>query len=115
MAHDSMDQVNLADRSLTSVEFSLLSDIVPTALDIKYTTEPADGKTMGTNFIIRAKDKSEEKRLEDVPIVPDFLEVFPEDFPGLPPTQEVEFHIDLVPGAAPGAQAPYKLAPSRVV
>ncbi|GKA09688.1 putative reverse transcriptase domain-containing protein, partial [Tanacetum coccineum] len=31
------------------------------------------------------KDKSEEKRLEDVPIVQDFLEVFPEDLPGLPP------------------------------
>nr|GEW80403.1 reverse transcriptase domain-containing protein [Tanacetum cinerariifolium] len=53
MAHDSMDQVKLADRSLTSTEFSLLSDIVPTALDTKYTTEPADGKSIGTDSIIR--------------------------------------------------------------
>ncbi|GKC80590.1 hypothetical protein Tco_1131364, partial [Tanacetum coccineum] len=37
------------------------------------------------------KDKSEEKRLEDVPIVWDFLEVFPEDLHGLPPTRQVEF------------------------
>ncbi|GJU43421.1 putative reverse transcriptase domain-containing protein, partial [Tanacetum coccineum] len=56
------------------------------------------------------KDKSEEKRLEDVPTVQDFLEVFPEDLPGLPPTRQVEFQIDLVPGAAPVARAPYRLA-----
>ncbi|GKG37154.1 hypothetical protein Tco_0447327, partial [Tanacetum coccineum] len=47
------------------------------------------------------EDKSEEKRLEDVPIVQNFPEVFPEDLPGLPPTRQVEFQIDLVPGAAP--------------
>ncbi|GJR73188.1 putative reverse transcriptase domain-containing protein, partial [Tanacetum coccineum] len=47
------------------------------------------------------EDKSEKKRLEDVPIVQDFPEVFPEDLPGLPPTRQVEFQIDLVPGAAP--------------
>ncbi|GJX00513.1 putative reverse transcriptase domain-containing protein [Tanacetum coccineum] len=46
-------------------------------------------------------DKSKEKRLEDVPIVWDFLEVFLEDLPGLPPTRQVKFQIDLVPSAAP--------------
>ncbi|GJR44155.1 putative reverse transcriptase domain-containing protein [Tanacetum coccineum] len=60
------------------------------------------------------EDKSEEKRLEDVPTVRDFLEVFPEDLPGLPPTRQVEFQIDLVPGAAPVARAPYRLAPSEL-
>ncbi|GJZ32039.1 putative reverse transcriptase domain-containing protein [Tanacetum coccineum] len=60
------------------------------------------------------KDKSEEKRLEDVPTVRDFPEVFPEDLPGLPPTRQVEFQIDLVPGAAPVARAPYRLAPSEM-
>ncbi|GKA28445.1 putative reverse transcriptase domain-containing protein [Tanacetum coccineum] len=48
-----------------------------------------------------AKDKSEGKRLEDVPIVKDFPEdfpeVFPEDFSGIPPARQVEFQIDLVP------------------
>ncbi|GJV17911.1 putative reverse transcriptase domain-containing protein [Tanacetum coccineum] len=57
------------------------------------------------------EDKSEKKRLEDVPIVRDFPEVFLEDLPGLPPTRQVEFQIDLVPGAAPVARAPYRLAP----
>ncbi|GJR78313.1 putative reverse transcriptase domain-containing protein [Tanacetum coccineum] len=60
------------------------------------------------------EDKSEKKRLEDVPIVKDFPEVFPEDLPGLPPTRQVEFQIDLVPGAAPVARAPYRLAPSEM-
>ncbi|GJY24769.1 putative reverse transcriptase domain-containing protein [Tanacetum coccineum] len=44
----------------------------------------------------------------------DFPEVFPEDLPGLPPTRQVEFQIDLVPGAAPVARAPYRLAPSEM-
>ncbi|GJV72715.1 putative ribonuclease H-like domain-containing protein [Tanacetum coccineum] len=52
------------------------------------------------------EDKSEEKRLEDVPIVQDFPEVFPEDLPGLPPTRQVEFQIDLVPVMHPLARAP---------
>ncbi|GJT87419.1 putative reverse transcriptase domain-containing protein [Tanacetum coccineum] len=43
----------------------------------------------------KAEDKSKEKRLEDVPIVRDFPDVFPEDLPGLPPTRQVEFQIDL--------------------
>ncbi|GKF08702.1 putative reverse transcriptase domain-containing protein, partial [Tanacetum coccineum] len=60
------------------------------------------------------EDKSEKKRLEDIPIVQDFPEVFPEDLPGLPPTRQVEFQIDLVPSAAPVAQAPYRLAPSEM-
>ncbi|GKC00871.1 putative reverse transcriptase domain-containing protein [Tanacetum coccineum] len=62
----------------------------------------------------KAEDKSEEKRLEDVPIVRDFPEVFPEDLPGIPPTRQVEFQIDLVPGAALVERAPYQLAPSRM-
>nr|GEU94208.1 reverse transcriptase domain-containing protein [Tanacetum cinerariifolium] len=53
----------------------------------------------------KTKDKSEEKRLEDVPIVCDF----PKVFPGVPPTRQVEFQIDLVPGAAPITWAPYEM------
>ncbi|GJV12464.1 putative reverse transcriptase domain-containing protein [Tanacetum coccineum] len=60
------------------------------------------------------EDKSEKKRLEDVPIVQDFPEVFPEDLSGLLLTRQVEFQIDLVPGAAPVARAPYRLAPSEM-
>nr|GFB30704.1 putative reverse transcriptase domain-containing protein [Tanacetum cinerariifolium] len=42
------------------------------------------------------EDKSKGKRLEDVPVVREFLKVFPEDLPGIPPTQKVEFRIDLL-------------------
>ncbi|GJR97880.1 putative reverse transcriptase domain-containing protein [Tanacetum coccineum] len=60
------------------------------------------------------EDKSGEKRLEDIPIVQDFPKVFPEDLSGLPPTRQVEFQIDLMPGTAPIARAPYRLAPSEM-
>nr|GEV48069.1 putative reverse transcriptase domain-containing protein [Tanacetum cinerariifolium] len=63
---------------------------------------------------MKEEDRSEGKQLEDVPVVQDFLEVFPKDLPGLPPARLVEFHIDLIPGAAPVAQAPYRLAPSEM-
>ncbi|GJZ27909.1 putative reverse transcriptase domain-containing protein [Tanacetum coccineum] len=59
-------------------------------------------------------DKSDEKRLEDVPTIRDFSKVFPEDLPGLPPTRQVEFQIDLVPGAAPVARAPYRLSLTKL-
>ncbi|GJY70770.1 putative reverse transcriptase domain-containing protein [Tanacetum coccineum] len=69
-------------------------------------------------FLIQMMKEEEteipERRIEDVPIVRDFLEVFPEELPGLPPTHQVEFHIELIPGAAPVARAPYRLAPAEM-
>ena len=60
------------------------------------------------------ENKPNEKHLEDVPVVKDFPEVFPDDLPGLPPHRQIEFQIDLVPEAAPVARAPYRLAPSEM-
>ncbi|GKE75364.1 putative reverse transcriptase domain-containing protein, partial [Tanacetum coccineum] len=60
------------------------------------------------------KKKLKEKRMEDVPVIHDFPKVFPEELSGLPPPRQVEFRIDLVPGAAPVARAPYRLAPSEM-
>ncbi|GJU41337.1 putative reverse transcriptase domain-containing protein [Tanacetum coccineum] len=60
------------------------------------------------------EDKSEKKQLEDVPIVRNFPKVFPKDLPGLSPTQQVEFQIDLIHGVAPIARAPYRLTPSEM-
>ncbi|GJS12810.1 putative reverse transcriptase domain-containing protein [Tanacetum coccineum] len=66
-------------------------------------------------FVIQVMEKkSDEKRLEDIPVVREFLEVFPEDLPGLPPVRQVEFQIDLIPGTTPVARAPYRLAPSKM-
>nr|GFB79004.1 putative reverse transcriptase domain-containing protein [Tanacetum cinerariifolium] len=55
------------------------------------------------------EDKLEEKRLEDVLIVQDFPEIFLEDLPSLPSTRQVEFQIDLIPGAAPYRLDPFKM------
>ncbi|GKC94690.1 putative reverse transcriptase domain-containing protein [Tanacetum coccineum] len=60
------------------------------------------------------ESESKEKRIEDVPMIRDFPEVFPEELPGLPPPRQVEFRIDLVPGAAHVARTPYRLAQSEM-
>ncbi|GJV80277.1 putative reverse transcriptase domain-containing protein [Tanacetum coccineum] len=77
-----------------------------------YTVGPGDKKPYGgTKPLCR---KTSRRRAKEVPIVQDFPEVFPEDLPGIPPTRQVEFQIDLIPGAAPVARAPYRLAPSEM-
>ncbi|GJU70110.1 putative reverse transcriptase domain-containing protein [Tanacetum coccineum] len=69
----------------------------------------------GELFLVQVTEQEpKKKRLEDVPVIRDFPKVFPEDLPGLPPSREVEFCIDLIPGAAPVARAPYRLAPSKM-
>ena len=47
----------------------------------------------------------------DIPTVSDFSDVFPEEFPGLPPQREIEVAIDVVPGATPASITPYRMAP----
>ncbi|GJR92802.1 putative reverse transcriptase domain-containing protein [Tanacetum coccineum] len=54
------------------------------------------------------------KLIQDILVVKDYPKVFLEDLPGLPSPRKVEFQIDLIPGAAPVAKAPYRLAPSEM-
>ncbi|GJT66274.1 putative reverse transcriptase domain-containing protein [Tanacetum coccineum] len=79
--------------------------------DEKVVHIPINGETL---IIQVMEKKSDEKRLEDILVVREFPEVFPEDLPGLPPIRQVEFQIDLIPGATPVARAPYRLAPSEM-
>ncbi|GJR93703.1 putative reverse transcriptase domain-containing protein [Tanacetum coccineum] len=66
-------------------------------------------------FMIQVMEKkADEKRLEDISVVKEFPDVFPEDLPGIPPVRQVEFQIDLIPGATPIARTPYRLAPSEM-
>nr|GEX56023.1 putative reverse transcriptase domain-containing protein [Tanacetum cinerariifolium] len=66
-------------------------------------------------FVTHVTEKEpQKKRIEDVPVIRDFPEVFLGDLPGLPLPRQVEFLIDLVPGAAPVAHAPYRLVPSEM-
>ncbi|GJR38636.1 putative reverse transcriptase domain-containing protein [Tanacetum coccineum] len=114
-----------ADRSFVSTVFCSLIGIIPTTLDHGYDVKLAD--ELGSFDVItgchvflahiianKAEDKSEEKRLKDVPSFRDFPEIFPKDFSGIPPAQQVEFQIDLIPGAIPVARGPYRLSPSEM-
>ncbi|GKE51607.1 hypothetical protein Tco_1486763, partial [Tanacetum coccineum] len=59
--------------------------------------------------------KADEKKLDDIRVVRDFPEVFPDDLLGLPHVREVEFRIDLIPGASPVVRSPYRLTPSEML
>ncbi|KAK1663150.1 hypothetical protein QYE76_051309 [Lolium multiflorum] len=56
-----------------------------------------------------------EVRIEDIPVVNEFQDVFPKELPGMPPDREIEFTIDLIPGTTPIAQPPYKMGPKELV
>ena len=58
--------------------------------------------------------RNDEVRLDNVPVVREFLNVFPDDLPGLPPERETDFPIDLVPGTAPISLPPYRMAPAEL-
>ncbi|KAJ4958317.1 hypothetical protein NE237_025428 [Protea cynaroides] len=57
---------------------------------------------------------AEAPRMEDIDVVRDYPDVFPEELPGLPPDRATEFVIDLIPGAAPVSKAPYRMAPTEL-
>ncbi|GJY71836.1 putative reverse transcriptase domain-containing protein [Tanacetum coccineum] len=58
--------------------------------------------------------KAGDKKQEEIVVVRDFPEVFPDDLSGLPPIREIEFRIELTPRATPVAKSPYRLAPSEL-
>nr|GFA77402.1 putative reverse transcriptase domain-containing protein [Tanacetum cinerariifolium] len=101
-----------ADRSFVSISFASILNIPSITLDTTYNIEMPDGNL---GFITQVMEKkSDEKQLENIPVVREFPDVFPEELPGLPPVRQVKFQIDLIPGAAPVARAPYRLAPSEM-
>ncbi|GJT86192.1 reverse transcriptase domain-containing protein [Tanacetum coccineum] len=130
-----------ADKSFVSISLASILNIPPITIDTFYNIEMADRNLVSTNTVIQGatltlfkppsklilsrsnsgrvhvvtvmEKKSDEKRLEDIPVVREFPEVFPEDLPGLPPVRQVEFQINLIPGVALIARAPYRLAPSE--
>ena len=59
-------------------------------------------------------EEKDEKKMEDVAVVQEFPDVFPEVLPGPPPDRQLEFTIDLEPGAAPVSKAPYRMAPKEL-
>src|SRR5581483_3925764 len=65
-------------------------------------------------YVVDSREEAKRKTVADVPVVSEYPDVFPDDLPGVPPERQVEFRIDLVPGAAPVAKAPYRLAPPEM-
>ncbi|KAL8088548.1 hypothetical protein AgCh_038363 [Apium graveolens] len=64
------------------------------------------------HFVAYVIDTSQEPaKLEDIPVVNEFLDVFPDELQGLPPDREIEFVIDLALGTEPVSKAPYRMAP----
>ncbi|GKA27442.1 putative reverse transcriptase domain-containing protein [Tanacetum coccineum] len=129
-----------ADKSFVSTNFSTLIDIKPVELDTSYEVELADGKVVSTNNVLIGCTLNLlnhsfpidlmviELGSFDIIIGMDWLSRYDaailcgekkvriplEELPGLPPPRQVEFRIDLIPGAAPVARAPYRLAPSEM-
>ncbi|GJS71907.1 reverse transcriptase domain-containing protein [Tanacetum coccineum] len=96
-----------ADRSFVSTALSFQIDITPSTLDHYYDVELADGRIIRLNTIIRGCALNFLNH-------PFNIDLLLEELASLPPTRQVEFQIDLIPGAAPVAWAPYRLAPSKM-
>nr|GEX43362.1 hypothetical protein [Tanacetum cinerariifolium] len=109
-----------ADRSFVSTAFSSQINITPTTLDHYYDVKLADGRIIRLNTIIwgfTINFLNHPFRIDLMPVelgsfdvIIDFPKVFPEDLSGFPLTRQVEFQIDLIPGATPVARAPFRLA-----
>ncbi|MCF6774917.1 hypothetical protein L3H44_11035, partial [Corynebacterium sp. MC-12] len=65
--------------------------------------------------LVRVRDmEAESPTLQSVPVVNEFVDVFPEELPGLPPEREVDFGIDLLPDTQPISIPPYRMAPAEL-
>ncbi|KAL0544215.1 hypothetical protein IC582_019328 [Cucumis melo] len=100
--------------SFVEVVFRGMRKVVPKSLISVLKAEKLLRKGC-TSFLANVVVMQREKlKPEDVSMVKEFLDVFPDDLSGLPPDREIEFTIELLPGIAPISQAPYKMAPSEL-
>ncbi|GJX08206.1 putative reverse transcriptase domain-containing protein [Tanacetum coccineum] len=105
-----------ADKSLVSISLASKLNIPPITIDTFYDIEMADGNLVSTNTVIQGATLTLLNQPFKIDLMPIKLGSFDVviDLPGLPPVRQVEFQIDLIPGATPIAQAPYRLAPSEM-
>ncbi|KAG8477207.1 hypothetical protein CXB51_030530 [Gossypium anomalum] len=86
-----------------------LSDVISVMVAQRYVKKGYDA------YLAYVLDtKVSESKIQAVPVVCEFSDVFPEELPGLPPEREVEFSIDLIPGTTPISIAPYRMAPTEL-
>ncbi|GKE41289.1 putative reverse transcriptase domain-containing protein, partial [Tanacetum coccineum] len=110
---DTFYNIKMADGNLVSTN-TVIQGATLTLLNQPFEIDLMPIKLDSFDVIIVMEKKSDEKRLEDIPVVREFPEVFPEDLPGLSLVRQVEFQIDLIPGATPIARAPNRLTPSKM-
>ncbi|KAA3483460.1 DNA/RNA polymerases superfamily protein [Gossypium australe] len=96
-----------------SVEVNKLYRDVP--LELQGVVFLADLMELPFGESVKGKEVVKESTARDVRTVKEFIDVFPEELPGLLPDREVEFGIDLLPGTAPVSIAPYRMAPKELV
>ena len=84
--------------------------IAPSLINVMTTSKMLRKGCQG--YLAFVMDRRQEgTRLEDIPIVKEFPDVFPDDISGLPPDREIEFVIELIPGTEPISIPPYRMAP----
>ena len=69
---------------------------------------------MNSTPLVHAVHHAEGKKLEDIPVVCEYPDVFPDELPGMPPDRAVEFAIELQPGTAPISRRPYRMPPNEL-
>ncbi|XP_027905716.1 uncharacterized protein LOC114165258 [Vigna unguiculata] len=69
-----------------------------------------------TCFVLVAQEKkrSTEEQISRISVVDEYADVFPDEIPELPPSRDIDFSIDLIPGAGPVSVAPYRMAPAEL-
>ncbi|GJS26861.1 putative reverse transcriptase domain-containing protein [Tanacetum coccineum] len=126
-----------ADYSFVSTTFIPLLGLDPNDLGFRFEIEIASGQLVEIDKVIKGckleieghgsfnaiidekarllmSAKANENNQEEIVVVRDFPEVFTDDLSGLPPIQEIEFRIELIPGVTSVAKSPYRLAPSEL-
>ncbi|GKA75745.1 putative reverse transcriptase domain-containing protein [Tanacetum coccineum] len=122
-----------ADYSFVSTNFIPLLGLEPSDLGFRYEIEIASRQLVEIDKVVRillpdgkvlrvVRERPEEKarlfmsdkKQEEIVVVRDFPEVFPDDLSRLPPIQEIEFRIELILEATPVAKSPYRLTPSEM-
>ncbi|GKD29748.1 putative reverse transcriptase domain-containing protein [Tanacetum coccineum] len=117
-----------ADYSFVSTTFIPVLGIEPNELGFRYEIKIASGQLVEIDKVIKGCKLEIEGHVFDIDLIPfrhgsfdviivvvrDFLKVFPNDLSGLPPIQEIEFRIELIPGSTLVVKSPYHLAPSKL-
>jgi len=66
-------------------------------------------------IVAQGEKKSTEENIRTIPMVDEYAGIFPDEIPELPPSRDIDFSIDLIPGAGLVSAAPYRMAPVELI